>query len=152
VRFPRAAARHCRTAGGFGKTRPAGTMTGLRVQARWTGTAKARVIPAVRQGSPFVSGSGFAKCAIFRTIGTRARLRPRKCVAEAERWRSVAAASAVVERRQASCPLPFPHPACGEGKGGGSAAPQGAEVTEQRLSAFRFLFFFSFLFLRRTRS
>jgi hypothetical protein len=42
--------------GGFGKTRPAGTMTGLRVQARWTGTAKARVMPAVRQGSGRVSG------------------------------------------------------------------------------------------------
>ena len=48
-----------------------------------------------------------------------------------------------MERRKACCPLPFPPPRAGEGKGGGSAAARkAAEVTEQRLTAFRFLSFF----------
>jgi hypothetical protein len=38
VRFPRAAARHCRSRAAPAK-RPAGTMTGLR-GARWTGTGR----------------------------------------------------------------------------------------------------------------
>ena len=50
-------------------------------------------------------------------------------VARAERWRSVAAASAVVERREASAPQ------------GACRAREGTEVVEQRLSAFRFPFF-----------
>jgi hypothetical protein len=62
---------------------------------------------------------------------------------------AVAAVSAVVERRQASCPLLCPPPQAGEDAGGGSAAPQGAEVTEQRLSAFRFLFLFFRTFVAR---
>ena len=49
-------------------------------------------------------------------------------MARAERWRSVAAASAVVERREAS--------ALREAR----AAPHEAEVVEQRFSAFRFPF------------
>ena len=35
-------------------------------------------------------------------------------MAEAERWRSVAAASAAVERREAKLPLPIPPPLAGE--------------------------------------
>jgi hypothetical protein len=50
-------------------------------------------------------------------------------VARAERWRSVAAASAVVERREASAPERA------------RAASRDAVVVEQRLSAFRFPFF-----------
>ena len=52
-------------------------------------------------------------------------------MAQAERWRSVAAASAVVERREASGP-----------RMGRAPHREDAEVTEQRLSAFRFPFFF----------
>ncbi len=64
-------------------------------------------------------------------------------VARAERWRSVATASAVVERREASAPPPNPPPQAGEGKEKRvRATSQDAVVTEQRLSAFRFPFFF----------
>jgi hypothetical protein len=63
--------------GGSGYIRPAGTMTGLRGNPLdWDG--RERVTPAPTE------------------------FRPRKRVTGAERWRSVAAASAVVERRQAS--------------------------------------------------
>jgi hypothetical protein len=55
---------------------------------------------------------------------------------DAEPWATkVPLVRAAVERRQASAPEKA------------RAGPQGAEVTEQRLSAFRFLFFFSY-FLR----
>ena len=52
---------------------------------------------------------GFASCvamrSVFRTIGAGAPNKfPGSRVAQAERWRSVAAASAVVERREASAP------------------------------------------------
>ena len=50
-------------------------------------------------------------------------------MAQAERWRSVAAASAVVERREASAP-----------RMARAAFVTPAAVTEQRLSAFRFPF------------
>ncbi len=119
-----------RLSGGLGKTRPTGITTGLRVQSRWAGIGKARVIPASAVRSRRTSGRG-AMRAIFRTIGVaRAEQVPGSRVARAERWRSVAAASAVVERREASAP------------GWARAASQDAEVTQQRLSAFRFPFFF----------
>jgi hypothetical protein len=73
--------------------------------------------------------------------------RPRKHGLKLEPWaRKLPLVRAAVERRQASCPLPIPPPLAGEGWGGGSAAPQGAEVSEQRLSAFRFLSFFRISF------
>ena len=76
---------------------------------------------------------GFASCvamrSVFRTIGAGALNEyPGSRVAQAERWRSVAAASAVVERREASAPPRGPRRIAR------------AEVIEQRLSAFRFPF------------
>jgi hypothetical protein len=78
VRFPRAAARHRRSRAASAK-RPAGTMTGPR-EARWTGTGEMQLTPA-------------------KAASQEAR-------AGAERRRWFAAASAAVERRQASAPLP----------------------------------------------
>ena len=68
--------------------------------------SKARVTPASDAWRPAVGfASCVAMCAIFRTIGV-ARSEPvlGSRVARAERWRSVATASAVVERREASAP------------------------------------------------
>ena len=80
---------------------------------------------------------------------------PGSRVARSERWRSVATASAVVERREASAPPPNPPPQAGEGKEkraravpppmssparwGGLRWGHGGYGT--RLSAFRFPFF-----------
>ena len=66
--------------------------------------SKARVTPASDAWRPAV---GFASCvamrSVFRTIGAGAPNEyPGSRVARAERWRSVAAVSAVVERREAS--------------------------------------------------
>jgi hypothetical protein len=49
-------------------------------------------------------------------------------------------------------PPPIPSPEAVEGQGGGSAASQGAELANLRLSAFRFLFlYYSHLGLSETK-
>jgi hypothetical protein len=64
---------------------------------------------------------------VFRTIGTGALNKSQEVAwLKTERWRSVAAASTVVERREASAPQ------------GARRAREGAEVVAQRFSAFRF--------------
>ena len=109
MRFPRAAARHRRPRAAPGK-RPAGTMTGLR-EARWTGTGAMQLTPAKAASQEARSG------------------------AERRRW--FAAASAAVERRQASAPLPT-LPARREGKEiRRAAASADADGRFTRLSAFR---------------
>jgi hypothetical protein len=74
--------------GGSGTIRPAGMMTGLRGHSLdWD--RKERVTPVESARS-------------FEPSGSCVRPSPRKRVSGAELWRSLAAASAVVERRQAS--------------------------------------------------
>jgi hypothetical protein len=92
------------------------------------GDRKARVTPAVTLTVWTVRSAALRRARLSNHRGARAGQVPGSRVAEAERWRSVAAASAVVERRQASAPARA------------RAAPQGAEVSKQRLSAFRFPF------------
>jgi hypothetical protein len=78
--------------------------------------------------------------------GRALRPGPRKRVAGAELRRSLAAASAVVERRKASAlrfqraPRPLP-----SFRASGRQRGQGAEVGSTRLPAFRFLFFCFFV-------
>jgi len=115
--------------GGFGKTRPAGMMTGLRVQARWTGTNKARVTPAgeARLAHRFASHA-LRSARSFEPSGRAPDLVPGsawlklsggvRSLPQAPWWNAGRRARPLRAR----------------------AAPQGAEVTEQRLSAFRFLF------------
>jgi hypothetical protein len=87
--------------------------------------------------------------------GRARRPSPRKRVAGAELWRSLAAASAVVERRKASAlrfqraPRPLP-----SFRASGRERGQSAEVGNTRLPAFRFLFFVfcSFFVARMKRS
>jgi hypothetical protein len=102
---------HLRSRAGLGK-RPAGMTTGLRL-SRWTGTGPSQVTPDEAASQEARSGP------------------------ERRRW--FAAASAVVERRQASAPA---------AAGWRKPTLRGANRTRWcghatlRLSAFRFLFFF----------
>jgi len=111
-RLPRAGVRHLRSRAAPAILRPAGRMTGLRGQPRWTGTGTARVTPA--GDARFFTDRGLRSARSFELSGSCVRPSPRKRVAGVELWRSLAAASAVVERRQASA-LRFqraPHAAC----------------------------------------
>ena len=124
--------------GGSGDIRPAGMMTGLRGNSLdWD--RKERVTPAKNAHG------------LSNHRGRTLRPGPRKRVAGAELWRSLAAASAVVERRKASAlrfqraPRPLP-----SFRASGRERGQGAEVGSTRLPAFRFLFF-SFFFVARMK-
>jgi hypothetical protein len=104
--------------------------------------SKARVTPASDAWEAGLRPSRrVLRCArLSNHRGARAEQVPGSRVARAERWRSVAAVSAVVERREASGPLLCPPPQAGEDEGGGRAASRDAAVVEQRFSAFRFPF------------
>ncbi len=99
--------------GGSGELRPAGTMTGLRGNPLdWD--RKERVTPAVTHERAGFPDHALQSVRSFEPSGPCARPSPRKRVSGAELWRSLAAASAVVERRQASAlrfqraPRPLP--------------------------------------------
>ena len=95
--------------------------------------SKARVTPASDAGEAGCRLRVKMRCDALRLSNHRGGAPneyPGSRVAHAERWRSVAAASAVVERREASAPR------------GVRCASEGMAVVEQRLSAFRFPFVF----------
>jgi hypothetical protein len=106
--------------GGLGKTRAVRhyDRSAGAISLDWD--SKARVTPAVTLvGDRSWVSLGFLRQALRRARlsnhrGARAEHVAGSRVAQAERWRWVATASAVVERREASVPPPYPPPQAGE--------------------------------------